>query len=1130
MDEKIILNVDLKGGQDALNIIETLKKEVNELIEANKKMTASEKAVSTVFEENKAKIIAKNREINNQVKALANVRAETIKMKSAFDVVNAGLQVASNNADSFIVKMLSIRFPNIGEMSQKEMKILYQTFTQAERLGSGMFDMASLAAKVFKGDMNQVNLAIAQYNELFEKNAGVEGITLNTSALLALRNQVIATGSSVSILNKEINNMVNEAESIKTFEGLMANINNFIEKGRLNVDAFADALIAAKNNTIQLNEDLIIGSEQYYENLEDITNELEYLRSFRTNPDEFFSTTGSGSDELERQIKKQQDLLKLNRERSEATADYSTSIQGLYAEVQRLTTQYEQLGAAQRDGVAGKDIITQLGNTRKEISKAETELNRLNTAANRTRRGGFDPLANSILQVGREFPNFFISAHIGFMAISNNLPILGEAYDDFKRMQQAARDAGEEVPKMGNSIKKAFGGISGMLTVAAGLFLAFGDIAIKAITEWINKIPKDLEIKLELGVESLKSTQKVRESIKEIQHEHNMANKARLEGDNKTSAKIIDNLKKQLDTIKDGAAKEYELAKDKDKWLTEFAKAENERQRKLAYNKALFAKQAEAEITIAQEKQNQKLILQAVKTQMEIAAKRPGIQIDSDKLTEDFAKGKMSGFDALMYGLSGEVKIWNESIEKLKEAREQNAVLLGLKPYDIVDFDKTKPSGGTSIAGSSYSPEKLKDDPEYLKAEIIARNEIKWEEWKAKEKSNLQKEEEAQLEGSITKRLDIFQELRNEINRNEAALKDIEEEQYNAMVTAGNAEQKYRDFNEALKVQEDLYNQLQQSVNRKASFDNEMIVLNDRLKKATEDYSKSKNKNEAAANKAVVDAIKEEIAAKQKQIETNNALIKSNEVEIKKIEEKLVTLKEGTKEYEDAMTTLNALDLERLRILNATANAERQIWLEKIAMVREYMDSIGSLAAGFADISQGNMDLINAEYDRQVWVENEKIQSAKAREDALFELDVKRWEALQKDFENQKKWKEAQAWMDFASGSVGIWSGVNSKLGVPGVILAGIQQAALLATTIGNIKSIKAQQMLKPQRGGGSSGAVGGSVPALNPHKEALTSRDENLNKMSRANLDSLPEVVVRVSDINEIQKKVDVRDKNSTM
>jgi hypothetical protein len=274
------------------------------------------------------------------------------------------------------------------------------------------------------------------------------------------------------------------------------------------------------------------------------------------------------------------------------------------------------------------------------------------------------------------------------------------------------------------------------------------------------------------------------------------------------------------------------------------------------------------------------------------------------------------------------------------------------------------------------------------------------------------------------------------------------------------------------------------------------------------------------------------IIAKHNEVEAQKLIVKGaedNSVAKKKERDDLNAL---TLQYETDYDKLIQLEIARDKIEENIQQKRRDRFKEQIQLTQDTLGALSSLASGFADLSQGNMDLINAEYDRYVWSENEKIQSSQAREDALHVLDVKRWEALQRDFEAQKKWKEAQAWMDFASGSVGIWTAPGITALAPfGYIAAGIQQAALLATTIGNVKSIRAQQMLKPQKGGNSgAGGTGGNIPALNPHKEALTSKEENLNTMMRSNGKDMPQNVVRVTDINNMVKKVEVRDSNSTL
>lgn len=121
--------------------------------------------------------------------------------------------------------------------------------------------------------------------------------------------------------------------------------------------------------------------------------------------------------------------------------------------------------------------------------------------------------------------------------------------------------------------------------------------------------------------------------------------------------------------------------------------------------------------------------------------------------------------------------------------------------------------------------------------------------------------------------------------------------------------------------------------------------------------------------------------------------------------------------------------------------------------------------------------------------------------------------------------------MDFASGSIGIWTapGITS-LAPFGYILAGIQQAALLATTVGNVATIRAQTLEKPHKPGSNSASAASSSAniALNPTKTALTSKEENLNMMNQSGKKD-DRLSVKVTDINNVQTKVAVRETNAS-
>ena len=121
--------------------------------------------------------------------------------------------------------------------------------------------------------------------------------------------------------------------------------------------------------------------------------------------------------------------------------------------------------------------------------------------------------------------------------------------------------------------------------------------------------------------------------------------------------------------------------------------------------------------------------------------------------------------------------------------------------------------------------------------------------------------------------------------------------------------------------------------------------------------------------------------------------------------------------------------------------------------------------------------------------------------------------------------------MDFAAGVVGLWSRNMSDLPAPfNAIVSGVETAALLATTVDNTQSIAAQRYNKASSvsSGSSSSSTSASI-ALTPTKSALTSKDENLNMINKSGTDKEKVTVVKVSDINNVQNTVKVRDNNSS-
>ena len=115
-------------------------------------------------------------------------------------------------------------------------------------------------------------------------------------------------------------------------------------------------------------------------------------------------------------------------------------------------------------------------------SKVNSALTSISANANRSRTG-FNGLNNSINQLSRELPAFAINANIGFLAISNNLPIL---FDEIKRVTAANK----ELADSGKPTTSVFGQLTGALfswqtalSLGVTLLTIYGGKIVEMITK-----------------------------------------------------------------------------------------------------------------------------------------------------------------------------------------------------------------------------------------------------------------------------------------------------------------------------------------------------------------------------------------------------------------------------------------------------------------------------------------------------------------------------------------------------------------------------------------------------------------------------------------------------------------------
>jgi hypothetical protein len=130
-------------------------------------------------------------------------------------------------------------------------------------------------------------------------------------------------------------------------------------------------------------------------------------------------------------------------------------------------------------------------------SKVNSALTSISNNANRSKTG-FNGLNNSINQLSRELPAFAINANIGFLAISNNLPIL---FDEIKRVTAANKelaDSGKPTTSVFKQLSGALFSWQTALSLGVTLLTIYGGKIVEMVTKMTEGKEVITSSKLEL--------------------------------------------------------------------------------------------------------------------------------------------------------------------------------------------------------------------------------------------------------------------------------------------------------------------------------------------------------------------------------------------------------------------------------------------------------------------------------------------------------------------------------------------------------------------------------------------------------------------------------------------------------
>lgn len=172
-------------------------------------------------------------------------------------------------------------------------------------------------------------------------------------------------------------------------------------------------------------------------------------------------SVASSGNKLGQDLMEQRNALKEINKELKNTNVISDSLAGMRLELAKLTNQYELMGKAARESTGGQKLL-------KDIQSQTTAVTQLEQQMGNYKRnvGNYSNATFQLSQSLRELPAFAFSAQTGILALSNNLPMLIDAFNEVKK---STGSAGSALAVFGRSIFT----FTNLFTIAVALFTIY---------------------------------------------------------------------------------------------------------------------------------------------------------------------------------------------------------------------------------------------------------------------------------------------------------------------------------------------------------------------------------------------------------------------------------------------------------------------------------------------------------------------------------------------------------------------------------------------------------------------------------------------------------------------------------
>lgn len=366
-----------------------------------------------------------------------------------------------------------------------------EAFDQLERLDRKLADTQN----VYIGLVKEIGKGLTiNPSSLSELNAKIEEYKKNVSALKS-------TIDTLNKTNDQYKRKIDELIEVnKRYAEATGKVQNSLDQSSSSIAKESNAIsenMKAKQQEVVISQELkglidkTLGSRE--ENIRRVAQERTILAQLSKEKSQLNKMEKSGAISTKDAVQKRQDLVRselLHRESLRELLNILTNetkmIKSANDSYQEQSLQLERLRKAYRM-LSTEAVNSKLGvELQKNIAALDTQVKSVDKSLGQHQRNvgnyvsTWDGMGNAINQLTREFPAFSVSLQTGFLAISNNIPILVDQISRIRKENAALREEGLKGVPVWKQIAKSALSLNTLLSVGITLLTVYG----KDIFEW----------------------------------------------------------------------------------------------------------------------------------------------------------------------------------------------------------------------------------------------------------------------------------------------------------------------------------------------------------------------------------------------------------------------------------------------------------------------------------------------------------------------------------------------------------------------------------------------------------------------------------------------------------------------